>query len=263
VYLTEICPKKQFCNFVAKSALKYLIYHMGSHTWVRDEKRRDGGKSFAVGVPAVVPQPPPPKKRKLVWQRDTSTGASKQQGQAKTTQPSSAAPVKPHDGDDSVDAAPAGADAAKVTADRKAELEELRMQLERRKRALQESSQLIKNAERQRQAVEEADREARRRKLEAGFSAVFTAARKNAAADIASARAPIVFADEVEVNRVLEAPSDYAVLRLAPGVDGATVRKRYREMAVQLHPDKCSVPRASDAFHRLVKAYQQLVKYTK
>lgn len=50
---------------------------------------------------------------------------------------------------------------------------------------------------------------------------------------------------------------------MAQGADAVAVRRRYREMAVALHPDKCSVKGASDAFQRLVLAYQGVAKYAK
>ena len=34
------------------------------------------------------------------------------------------------------------------------------------------------------------------------------------------------------------------------------VRRRYRTLAMRLHPDKCSVPRAEEAFKRVSEAYR-------
>ena len=89
---------------------------------------------------------------------------------------------------------------------------------------------------------------------------------------------------------MLAARDDYEVLRLPVGAAAAALRKRYREMAVALHPDKCrvcsgvgaracmhasdvaearvcegvcmhtQVARATDAFQRLVQAYNSLLK---
>ena len=47
--------------------------------------------------------------------------------------------------------------------------------------------------------------------------------------------------DDREVARVLKARDDYEVLRLSPGCPLPALKKRYREMAVLLHPDKCLV----------------------
>ena len=40
---------------------------------------------------------------------------------------------------------------------------------------------------------------------------------------------------------MLRARDDYEVLRLSPGCPLPVLKKRYREMAVMLHPDKCLV----------------------
>ena len=40
---------------------------------------------------------------------------------------------------------------------------------------------------------------------------------------------------------MLRARDDYEVLRLSPGCPLPALKKRYREMAVILHPDKCLV----------------------
>lgn len=40
---------------------------------------------------------------------------------------------------------------------------------------------------------------------------------------------------------MLRARDDYEVLRLSPGCPLPALKKRYREMAVMLHPDKCLV----------------------
>lgn len=216
---------------------------MGSHTWVRDEKKGKGGKTFAVGVAAVLPAAPPPaKKRKLVWERDP------------------AAPIP-----ETAAAKERAAAAAKAAAAEKKrqEVEALRRQIAERKAELEAAKAAAKAAAEDEEEAQEAARAQRKRKLEAGFASAFASAKAAAAADIAAARTPVAFADRAEVDRVLAAGSDYGVLRLAPGADAASVRRRYREMAVQLHPDKCKVDRAGDAFHRLVKAYQQLVKYAK
>ncbi len=70
----------------------------------------------------------------------------------------------------------------------------------------------------------------------------FKLAKQTAAADMAKAgRAPVSAADAAEVARVLAARDDYEVLSIQPGASSAAVRKRYREMAVALHPDKCQV----------------------
>lgn len=67
----------------------------------------------------------------------------------------------------------------------------------------------------------------------------FKLAKETAAADIAKAKSgPVNVADAAEVARVLEARDDYEVMRVQPGASAGTVRRRHREMAVALHPDK-------------------------
>lgn len=155
---------------------------------------------------------------------------------------------------------------AAAAAAKRTELENLKKQIEARQHAMRETQSKAAAATAAAVAehrAREADREARKQRLEAGFADAFAAAKQAADAFIAESRTTVTFADKDEVKRVLGAGSDYAVLRLAPGADAASVRRRYREMAVQLHPDKCKVEGASDAFHRVVLAYQQLTKYTK
>ena len=75
----------------------------------------------------------------------------------------------------------------------------------------------------------------------------FRAAREATAAEIAAANGvkSSAAATEREVARVLCARDDYEVLRLAPGAAMSALKKRYREMAVALHPDKCRVRRGA------------------
>jgi hypothetical protein len=37
--------------------------------------------------------------------------------------------------------------------------------------------------------------------------------------------------------------------------------QRFRSLAVALHPDKCSLEKASEAFHRVNEAYKNLLRY--
>ncbi len=65
-------------------------------------------------------------------------------------------------------------------------------------------------------------------------------------------------ADEAEVARVLGALTDADVLGLAPHPQAEAVKRAYRALAKRLHPDKCTAARATDAFQRILKAYQRL-----
>lgn len=51
------------------------------------------------------------------------------------------------------------------------------------------------------------------------------------------------------------------MLQVEQGASAAVIRKRYRDLAVSLHPDKCSVPDATLAFQRLVAAFTALSKH--
>ncbi|WIA28677.1 hypothetical protein OEZ86_011213 [Tetradesmus obliquus] len=86
---------------------------------------------------------------------------------------------------------------------------------------------------------------------------------KQAAAVAAAAAGPAssaaaADADEAEVKRVLSSKNDYEVLQLKPGCDAAALKKRYKELVVRLHPDKCKAADATLAFQRAHKAYQVL-----
>jgi hypothetical protein len=56
-------------------------------------------------------------------------------------------------------------------------------------------------------------------------------------------------------------PSVLAATTLQPPMLDFIAVAWCRELAVSLHPDKCSAPGAKDAFQRLVRAYQNLSKY--
>jgi DnaJ-class molecular chaperone len=61
----------------------------------------------------------------------------------------------------------------------------------------------------------------------------------------------------------MSAGNDYATLGLAPGASMADVRKRYRECAIAMHPDKCKEEGAAEAFQKVVLAYQNLAKFAR
>jgi curved DNA-binding protein CbpA len=49
--------------------------------------------------------------------------------------------------------------------------------------------------------------------------------------------------------------------QLPAGAAAAEIRRKYKVMAVALHPDKCRIDGAADAFRRIVQAQQNLLKY--
>lgn len=48
-------------------------------------------------------------------------------------------------------------------------------------------------------------------------------------------------------------------MQVSAGSGRALVKERYKELARLLHPDKCKVPNATEAFQRVARAYQNLV----
>ncbi|PSC67835.1 hypothetical protein C2E20_8489 [Micractinium conductrix] len=161
-------------------------------------------------------------------------------------------------------AKPAAAAGSASGAAQAAELERLRLQIaaqEARLKSQTAAASAAKAAAASAAAEVARQKEARKAKLEAGFAAALAAAQKEAAAAAAAAGPAAAAADAAEVARVLAARDDYGVLQLAPGAPAAAIRRRYREMAVALHPDKCRQEQAKEAFQRLVRAYQNLAKY--
>jgi len=152
--------------------------------------------------------------------------------------------------------------AAVALAAKQKELLQLRrtvQQKQRRLSAQQEAARVAAETAAQ-QAAAEAARAARsRQRLQAAFADAFREAAEAAVTEAPKAAAPP--AGAAEVARVLTARSDYACLRLPEGSGRDTIRQRYREMAKALHPDKCSDPRAKDAFQRLFEAYSNLTSY--
>jgi hypothetical protein len=120
----------------------------------------------------------------------------------------------------------------------------------------------------QQQQQQQAQLEQRKNRLNSAFGSAFANAAKarqeraKQAAAAAAAAAPAAGsaadADEAEVKRVLSSKNDYDVLQLKPGCDAAALKKRFKEMVVRLHPDKCKAADATLAFQRTHKAYQEL-----
>ena len=63
-----------------------------------------------------------------------------------------------------------------------------------------------------------------------------------------------------QIERVLQAGTDWAVLNLPRGSKKKWLTQSYRELARSLHPDKCALPRAKQAFQRVKEAYENLSK---
>ena len=67
-------------------------------------------------------------------------------------------------------------------------------------------------------------------------------------------------ADDAECARVLGALTDADALGLRPHPQPEAAKRAYRALAKRLHPDKCTAARASAAFQRILRAYQNLTK---
>uniref|UniRef100_A0A1D1ZPP6 J domain-containing protein n=3 Tax=Auxenochlorella protothecoides TaxID=3075 RepID=A0A1D1ZPP6_AUXPR len=256
---------------------------MGAHVWVRDTSKSTGGKTYVAGT-AKSPAPPPPKRAKLTWNRDAGNTSDAAEpdglyvekkteaghpaaGPQQPPRPSSAAPQPaPAHGPNRSRARPRPPQPTAPQAPQKSAADVLR-EMEKLKAAVAAAEQSRRQAQDTTRACQDRDAALlaqRRRRLESGFAKVYEEARKQADADLAAQRASapsLTFADEAEVRRVLQAASDHAVLQLPPGANAAVLRKRYRQMAVSLHPDKSSAPGAADAFHRLVTAYRNLAAF--
>mmetsp|Transcript_23432 Transcript_23432/g.51803 ORF Transcript_23432/g.51803 Transcript_23432/m.51803 type:complete len:347 (+) Transcript_23432:141-1181(+) len=62
-----------------------------------------------------------------------------------------------------------------------------------------------------------------------------------------------------EVERILAASGLFAALGLADVCcEPATIKTRYRQLALQVHPDKCGDPRAKAAFQKISTAFETL-----
>jgi hypothetical protein len=180
------------------------------------------------------------KRRKLVWQRESSDAKEPPAGRKEAT--ASAASAE----------------------ERRKRLAELRRKIEEAERRVSEKKvQEEESHEHEEKRLQEEKRlkEDRKKKFEASFAEAFESARRQFAEDLASKKAPVVFADSTEIERILSAKSDYGVLQLAPGASSADLRKRYREMCLSTHPDKNDHPKAQEAFRKIVTSYKSLSKY--
>lgn len=137
-------------------------------------------------------------------------------------------------------------------------------------RAQQAKADALKAAQevQQQQVKQQQEMEARKSRLNSAFGSAFAnaakaqaAAKQQAAAAAEAAAAAIGSTADAElVKRVLASKSHYDVLELKPGCGSAALKKSYKEIVVKLHPDKCKVEHASEAFQRARTAYEELKK---
>ena len=62
-------------------------------------------------------------------------------------------------------------------------------------------------------------------------------------------------AAESEIRRIKNEKDYYKILSLERTATEAEIKKRYRKLALQLHPDKCTATGAEEAFKRISAAY--------
>lgn len=228
-----------------------ITWEMGSHSWVREAKKDGKGKTYVAGAAVVVPAASV-KKRKLVWTRDQNEQNNHESdGKRNVTKREDTRDLKTR-GQPSLE-----------NQEKRQKLEQLKKKIAAKESSLRSlKTSLNSNDDGARNFQAESDaREQRRNKLNAGFADAFASAMAALAEEINASKKPIVFADDAEIKRILSAKSDYIALGVSPGADATAIRKRYRQVAVTVHPDKCKHPQASQAFQRIVSAYKQISKY--
>ncbi|KAI1695705.1 dnaJ domain-containing protein [Ditylenchus destructor] len=68
-----------------------------------------------------------------------------------------------------------------------------------------------------------------------------------------------ISADMELIIRILARPNDiYGVFQVPEDASGGLIKKKYRDLALRLHPDKCKIPGADEAFKAVSKAYKKL-----
>jgi len=123
------------------------------------------------------------------------------------------------------------------------------------------------------QAKKELEHKKRIERLQAGFAPVVertggaAAAEEAAAAEAggpsraaAAAATAAAVADSKEVGRVLGCTNHLQVLKVSAHSSAGEIRKAYLLLSRALHPDKCRVDKATDAFQRVSRAYKELMK---
>ncbi|SOV17224.1 DnaJ protein, putative [Plasmodium gaboni] len=65
-----------------------------------------------------------------------------------------------------------------------------------------------------------------------------------------------------EINRILEHKnsSPFEIFGIYENINMDLIKSRYRKLSILIHPDKCKIDKAADAFHILTRAYEELQK---
>jgi len=69
---------------------------------------------------------------------------------------------------------------------------------------------------------------------------------------------PLPMGEADEIQRILGAKDFYAILGVPRNVEEDELRRQYKRLALICHPDKCSHPKAEDAFKAVGKAFSTL-----
>ena len=69
------------------------------------------------------------------------------------------------------------------------------------------------------------------------------------------------YTQDYQLDRLLnnEFVNPYDILELTQEANDAEIKKKFKQLSILIHPDKCSHERASDAFHVLEQAYKTLM----
>ena len=73
------------------------------------------------------------------------------------------------------------------------------------------------------------------------------------------------FTSDFQLNRLLNTAfvNPYDILDLPQEASDAEIKKRFKQLSILVHPDKCKHEKASDAFHILEQAYKTLLDHDK
>jgi len=165
---------------------------------------------------------------------------------------------------------------------KKSELEETQEEIEHLKREIAEKEKRLKLANLQREikeiqkTIDEKEELARRRqanaeqaqineklskkheqerktKIQSSFKQVFNVPEKESPG-------PNGIASRDDIHRILNSRSDYDCFQLSQPTMLSTIKKKYKELARMLHPDKCNLDGAKEAFIKIGEAYERLIQ---
>lgn len=145
-----------------------------------------------------------------------------------------------------------------------AELEMLKRKMQQKEKLLhmQQERQQAKEAEHQQQQQKQAELQRKKAAIAKGFAAVADPLATDAGGQGQGKVAKtVVSVTDADLQRILDSKCDYACLQLHIGANSAQVRKSYRQLAMALHPDKCKLEGAADAFQKVNAAYNRLLKH--